>query len=63
MRKITLFAVAAAVIATGVFGVWAAAPTNARAHSVSQGIDPLKLMMNAKGLATAEIADYTFVFH
>ena len=62
MGKTKLFAVAAALIATG-FGVWAASPTNARAPSVSQGIDPLKLMMNAKGLATAEIADYTFVFH
>src|SRR5438132_606394 len=42
MRKITLFAVAAAVIATGVFGVWAASPTNARAPSLSQGINPHK---------------------
>jgi hypothetical protein len=62
MRKITLFAVAAAVIATG-FGVWAAAPTNARVPSTSQGIEPFQLMMNAKGLATAEFDDYTFVFH
>jgi hypothetical protein len=27
-----------------------------------QGIEPLQLMMNAKGLATEEFADYTFVF-
>jgi hypothetical protein len=48
MRKITLFAVAAAVIATG-FGVWAAAPTSARVTpSMSQGIEPLELMKNAK---------------
>jgi hypothetical protein len=63
MRKITLFAVAAAVIATG-FGVWAAAPTNARIAPLhSQGIEPFQLMMNAKGLPTAEAYDHGFVFH
>ena len=63
MRKTTLFAVAAAVIATG-FGVWAASPTNAPVSpSIAQGIQPLQLMKNAKGLATAEFVDYTFVFH
>jgi hypothetical protein len=61
MRKIALFAVAAAVIATG-FGVWAAAPTNARAPSMGQGMEPFQLMLNAKGLPTEEFADYTFVF-
>jgi hypothetical protein len=62
MRKTTMFAVAAAVIATG-FGVWAAAPTNARVPSTSQGIEPFQLMMNAKGLPTAEAYDHGFVFH
>jgi hypothetical protein len=62
MRKITLFAAAAAVIATGVFGVWAASPTNARAPSLNQGINPQHLMMNAKGLPAVEFADYTFVY-
>jgi hypothetical protein len=62
MRKITLFAVAATLIATG-FGVWAAAPTNARVPSTSQGIEPFQLMMNAKGLPTAEAYDHGFVFH
>ena len=62
MHKTTLFAVAAAVIATG-FGLWAASDTNARvAPSMAQGIEPLQLMMNEKGLATVEFADYTFVF-
>jgi hypothetical protein len=61
MRKITLFAIAAAVIATG-FGVWAAAPTNARAPSMGQGIEPFQLMLNAKGLPIEELVDYTFVF-
>jgi hypothetical protein len=63
MRKISLCAVAAALIATGL-GVWAASPTTARVSpSMGQGIDPLQVMMNAKGLATAEFVDYTFVFH
>jgi hypothetical protein len=62
MRKTTLFAVVAAVIATG-FGVWAGSPTNARIPSMGQGIEPFQLMMNTKGLPTDEYADYTFVFH
>ena len=62
MCKTTLFAVVAAVIVTG-FGVWAASPTNARIPLMGQGIEPHHLMMNAKGLAVAELADYTFVFH
>jgi hypothetical protein len=62
MRKTTLFAVAAALIATG-FGVWATAPTNARVSpSIGQGIEPFKLMMNAKELPSVEFVDYTFVF-
>jgi hypothetical protein len=63
MRKITLFAVAAAVIATGVFGVWAASPTNARVPSLGQGINPHDIMMNARALPVIEFADYTFVFN
>ena len=62
MRKISLCAVAAAMIATG-FGVWAASPINARVSpSIGQGIQPFQLMVNAKGLPTEEFADYTFVF-
>jgi small-conductance mechanosensitive channel len=63
MRKISLFAIATAMVAIGV-GVWATSTTDARlASSISQGIEPLQLMMNAKSLATAEFDDYTFVFH
>jgi hypothetical protein len=61
MRKISLIAVAAAVVATG-FGVWVAAPTSARI-AASQGIEPFQLMMNAKGLHVAEAYDHGFVFH
>jgi hypothetical protein len=51
----------AALIAIG-FGVWAAAPTNARVPSAGQGIEPFQLMMNAKGLPSEELVDYTFVY-
>ena len=61
MRKISLVAVAAAVIATG-FGVWAASPTNAGAPSMGQGIEPFQLMLNANNLPSIEFTDYTFVF-
>jgi hypothetical protein len=62
MRRVSLFAIATAMVAVGV-GVWAASTTDARlAPSMGQGIEPLQQMMNAKGLATAEFADYTFVF-
>jgi hypothetical protein len=63
MRKITPFAVAAALIATG-FGVWAAAPTNAPVTpSIGQGIEPLQLMVTTRGLPVVEFVDYTFVFN
>ena len=63
MRKTTLFAFTPALVAIGL-GVWASSPANALASpSIGQGIDPLQVMMNAKGLATAELVDYTFVFH
>jgi Helix-turn-helix domain len=55
MRKISVFAVAAAVVATGL-GVWAASTTDARvAPSMDKGIEPFYLMMNAKELPTAEL--------
>jgi hypothetical protein len=57
-----LLAVTAAVIATS-FGVWAASPANAPASpSIVQGIEPLRMMVNAKELPTVEFVDYTFVF-
>jgi hypothetical protein len=63
MRKSSVFAVAAALIATG-FGLWAASTTNARvAPSTHHGIEPFQLMTNAKDLRNVEFADFTFVFH
>jgi hypothetical protein len=61
MRMTTLFAAAAALIATG-FGVWAASPARV-SPSISQRIEPFRLMVNAKDLSRAEFVDYTFVFH
>ena len=61
MRKTSLFAAAAALIATG-FGVWAASPARV-SPSISQRIEPFRLMVNAKNLSRAEFVDYTFVFH
>ena len=61
MRKTTLGAVAAALIMTG-FGVWAASPARV-SPSTGQGIEPFKLMMNAKELPAVEFVDYTFVFN
>jgi hypothetical protein len=63
MRKISLCAITAAMVAIG-FGVWNVS-TRARvvAPPLGQGIDPHQVMMNTKGLATAEFVDYTFVFH
>jgi hypothetical protein len=44
------------------FGVWTASTTNARAPSLSEGIDPHQIMMNARALPAIDFADYTFVF-
>ena len=58
MRKV---AIAAAMIAVG-FAFWVASPSNARAPSLSQGIDPQQMMMNASAMPVSEIVDYSFVF-
>jgi hypothetical protein len=61
MRKTTVFAFAAALIATTGLGVWNAS-TSRRVVAPLLSHDPHQVMMNAKGLATAELVDYTFVF-
>jgi hypothetical protein len=58
MRKV---AIAAAMIAVG-FGVWVASPSNARAPSLSRGIDPHQMMMKASAMPVTEFVDYSFVF-
>jgi hypothetical protein len=65
MRKMIYLvgAVAIAVVATSYVWSWAAVPSNARVPSTSQEIEPIQLIMNAKGLPTAEVYDHGFVFH
>ena len=48
MRKISLCATAAAMVATG-FGVWTASTSARIAPSLGQGIDPLQMMDEHKG--------------
>ena len=53
MRNASLFAFTPALIAIG-FGVWAAPPANAPVSpSIGQGIEPFKLMVNAKELPSS----------
>ena len=65
MRKINLFAIAAAVILSGV-GAWAIlttrAPVAEAALPVVQ-IDPSKMMMDAKDLPTQRVVDYSVIFN
>jgi hypothetical protein len=62
MRKVSLFAIAAAMVAIGV-GVWAASTTKAGvAPSMVQGIQPFQLMMNAKDLPAQHYDDFSMVF-
>jgi hypothetical protein len=65
MRKIGLFAVAAALMVAGV-GAWVATTTQARVIApigARAAIDPLQIMMNARNLPTEDFVDYSFVFH
>ena len=60
MRKISLLAVAAALVLAGV-GTWATStPHDA---TVGASVDPSQMMINPKELPTVEFVDYTFVFH
>ena len=65
MRKISLCAIAAAMVAIG-FGVWnASTGTRVVAPSLVQGIeghDPHQVMMNSKLLATGKLVDHALVF-
>ena len=58
MHKMSLFAVAAAVIILVGFAGYARVEAPVRAER----IDPSKITMNAKDLPTEEFVDYSFVF-
>jgi hypothetical protein len=63
MRKISLFAIAAALILAGV-GAWAASTTQARVDTPpGPGVDNIQLMMNARDLPTEHWVDYSVVFN
>ncbi len=63
MRKISGFAIAAALILAGIAG-WAASTTHARVDAAVTGarIDPIGLTTTA-GLSVEEYEDYSLVFH
>jgi hypothetical protein len=65
MRKISLFAIAAAVILTGTLGVWAATTTHTQPSfaSTSARINAMQIMSSAGNLATEHFADYSLVFN
>ena len=62
MRKISLFAVAAALILAGI-GAWASSSSQARVERAAEaGVDPSRIMLNAKELPAEEFVDYSLVF-
>jgi hypothetical protein len=62
MRKINLFAVAAALILTGVAGWVASTPQTSVAAPIGVRVDPLQMMTNAKDLSTVRYHDFSLVF-
>jgi hypothetical protein len=63
MRKISLFAVAAALILAGL-GAWVASTTQARVDTPpGPGVDTFQLMMNPRDLPTEHWVDYSVVFN
>jgi len=62
MRKINLFAVAAALILAG-FGGWlASTPSASVAAPIVSQVDALEMMKNAKNLPPVEYQDFSLVF-
>jgi hypothetical protein len=63
MRKISLFAVATALILAGV-GAWATSTPHARLDtSAEAGVDPGQILMNTRDLPTEHYVDYSVVFN
>ena len=63
MTKISLFAVATALIVAGGVGGWFATTTSTQARVATNNINPTEITMNAGNLVTAEFVDYSLVFH
>jgi hypothetical protein len=62
MRKVNLFAVAAALILAGVGGWIAATPHASVAAPTGSQVDPLHMMTNAKDLPAVRYHDFSLVF-
>jgi hypothetical protein len=62
MRKINLFAVAAALILAGVGGWVASTPQASVAAPIGVQVDPFQIMMNTKDLSTVRYHDFSLVF-
>jgi hypothetical protein len=65
MRKIGLFAVAAALALVGIGGwmEWVTSSSQARLAPAGDPIDTMQIMTNAKNLPQAEFVDYTFIYN
>jgi hypothetical protein len=62
MRKMSMFAAAAALVLAGI-GAWAASTSQARVDiPVEARLDPSEMMMNRPDLPTEHYVDYSFVF-
>jgi hypothetical protein len=62
MRKMTLFAVAAAALILVAAGGWVTSTPNASAAAPTEQIDIVQVTMSAKDLPTQHFHDMTFVF-
>ena len=60
MRKISMFAAALILIAAG---AWAITTTPRVVVSTLIGIDPFKMMTNARDLPAAHYVDYSLIFN
>jgi hypothetical protein len=65
MRKIGLFAVAAALLLVGVGGwmEWVAPSSQARLAPAGDPIDPMQIMTNARNLPIEKFVDLSLEFH
>jgi hypothetical protein len=62
MRNLRLFAVAAALVLTGV-GAWVASTTRARVEPPTQvRVDPMQIMRESKNLPAQRLVDFSLVF-
>ena len=60
MSKTSMFVAVLVLIG---LGAWAVTSNHRIAATRPTGIDPLRMMANAKDLASTQFVDYTFVFN